>query len=120
MYFAAEENLRVLHSISEVLEHPDSELWCHRVTSSVVNGTTSVPAIAEFVSGMRQLGEFVVFGFDDPVRFLKQCGFSSSRVVSAQRYLASSDRSLSTYQLVVCQVYSGGRAKGKFAGWVKG
>lgn len=104
MYFTAEDNRRVLQSISQVLEHPDSELWCDMVTSSVVNGTTSVPAITDFVSGMRQLGESFVFGCDEPARFMKQCGFSVSRVVSAQDYLASSDQSLSTYQFVVCQV----------------
>ena len=103
MYFNEEENLEVLKSISQVLEHPDCRLWCDMVKRSVVDGTTQISEVANFVKGMDQLGEKFIFGCDDPVAFLDKCGFSNTWVTSAQDYLGSSDPTFSTYQFVVAK-----------------
>ena len=89
MYFPEEENREVLRAISQVLEHPDSRLWCDMVKTSVVNGTTNIEEIAKFVAGMDQLGESFVFGCDSPAIFLADCGYSTTRVTLAQDYLGS-------------------------------
>jgi methyltransferase (TIGR00027 family) len=104
MYFAEEENQEVLSAISQVLEHPDSRLWCDMVKTSVVDGTTNIEEIAKFVAGMDQLGEQFIFGCDRPATFLEKCGYSNTRVTTAQDYLGSVDQSFSTYQFVVAKV----------------
>ena len=104
MYFSEEENLEVLEAISHVLEHPDSRLWCDMVKRSVVNGTTNIEEIAKFIAGMDQLGESFIFGCDSPAEFLARCGYSTTRVTTAQDFLGSPDPSFSTYQLVVAKV----------------
>jgi methyltransferase (TIGR00027 family) len=104
MYFSKEENKEVLQAVAQVLEHPDSRLWCDMVKTSVVNGTTNVEEIAKFVAGMDQLGESFLFGCDAPAEFLAECGYSTTRVTLAQDFLGSPDSSLSTYQFAVSKV----------------
>jgi methyltransferase (TIGR00027 family) len=103
MYFGEQENLEVLRSVSQILEHPDCRLWCDMVTRSVVDGTTQIKEIANFVKGMEQLGESFIFGCDDPVAFLARCGFSKAWVTSAQDYLGSEDATFSAYRFVVAK-----------------
>ncbi len=101
MYFDAQENREVLTAAANLLQHPDSRLWCDVVTESVVQGTTSHPEIVKFLDGMEELGEQFIFGSDAPQEFLSDCGFSSTSVTSAQDYLGCQDHAFSTYQFAV-------------------
>ncbi|MCG8653830.1 MAG: SAM-dependent methyltransferase [Pirellulales bacterium] len=101
MYFTPEENRDVLSSVSKVMQHPASRLWCDVVKESVVEGTTKQPEIAKFLDGMEELGERFIYGNDAPEKFMLSCGFPHSEVMSVGQYLRDDNPILSTYQFVV-------------------
>lgn len=101
MYFSEQENQEILTLLSRLLQHNDSRLWSDMVTTDVVDGTTQVKEIAAFVDGMEQLGEKFIFGCNDPVAFLSDCGYRHSEVVTAQDYLVSPDPTFAAYRFVV-------------------
>ncbi len=103
MYFTAEENREVLSSVSKLLQHPNSRLWCDMVTESVVDGTTQQIEIAKFLDGMEELGERFVFGCNKPDELLAECGFSNSQTKSVGQYLSAADPVLLTYNFVVSE-----------------
>ena len=80
MYFSEQENQEILTLLSRLLQHNDSRLWSDMVTTDVVDGTTQVKEIAAFVDGMEQLGEKFIFGCNDPVAFLSDCGYRLLKV----------------------------------------
>jgi O-methyltransferase involved in polyketide biosynthesis len=104
MYFTEEQNTALLSSVCSVLRNRNSVMWADMVTRAVVDGTTNDSAIAEFLDRMNQMGETFVFGCDEPVEYLRRCGFGHGNVVSVKDYLKSSDETLSTYQFVVSGV----------------
>ena len=101
MYFSKEQNTKLLSGVRTALRNRRSVIWADMVTQAVVEGTTNQPQIAAFLAGMRDLGERFVFGCDQPVRYMRECGFAEGQVVSAQQYLGSNDPSLGTYQFVI-------------------
>ncbi|MDB4694957.1 SAM-dependent methyltransferase [bacterium] len=106
MYFKEEQNTTLLTSVGSVLRNRSSVIWADMVTQAVVDGTAHNSAIAEFLDKMHQMGETFVFGCDEPVQFLRRCGFGHGNVVSAKEYLKSGDPTLSSYQFVVSRTDS--------------
>ena len=104
MYFSKEENTKLLSEVRTALRNEGSVIWADMVTQAVVEGNTHQREIADFLAGMRDLGEKFVFGCDRPELYMCECGFAEGEVVSAQQYLGSDDPSLGTYQFVLAGI----------------
>ncbi|MCH2181463.1 MAG: SAM-dependent methyltransferase [Mariniblastus sp.] len=87
MYFEEQVNRKIIQSLMQMMQHPQSRLWIDFVTQQSVEGRTQVPEIADFLTRMDDLGESFIFGSDQPDQFLKTCGVPACDMVRSGDYL---------------------------------
>lgn len=104
MYFTAAENREILTNVWLLAKNNESRLWADFVTLDVVEGKTERPEIESFLSQMDELGERFIFGSDDPVGFLKNCGFSSAKRCTSRESLETNESIFDVYQFCVANV----------------
>ncbi|MCP4995340.1 MAG: hypothetical protein GY934_16410 [Gammaproteobacteria bacterium] len=86
----------------KLLLHPKSILWTDIVGESVVQGSTGIPELATFLTGMDKLGEPFIFGHDHPSRFFKDLGFEVIHTDPSSLFMdGNRDRVFDLYRFVV-------------------
>ena len=102
MYFSKEQNVKLLKNVFSIAEHPESQLWCDLVASSVVAQDKSKrPEIKEFLKQMDNMGESFIFGSDQPDEFIQSIGCRSSKSTSCRQYLETSEPIFDVYRFAV-------------------
>lgn len=104
MYFESETNANTVQQIRRLMSHPDSRLWCDIVTETAIIESETNEKIRAFQDNMEELGEKFIFGHDEPVEFMQNCGFSEAEVTSVAEFMASDDPVHSLYNFVVARV----------------
>jgi methyltransferase (TIGR00027 family) len=75
MYFEPTETMNILNSFQSLMVNPDSRLWMDYVAQSIVDGTSKIPVVNDFIEAMRCLGEPFINGFGNIGKQLAQVGF---------------------------------------------
>ena len=87
MYFGYEVNRKIIRSIGQLMNHPDSRIWIDFVSRNIIDRQPSSSHVRDFLQRMTEMGESFIFGVDHPEHLLADCGLTPQVVISTLDYL---------------------------------
>ena len=98
--FTEDETDKIISSISKFMSK-DSYVWIDYVSLEIINGTTKVQEIEDFMRNMSKLGETFINGFNDFKHIAKKNNLSIATDVSSNIIVKSNDEHYKHYKFCI-------------------